>query len=737
MYYQPWTSKTTGIVGLFLLASAVYIGGLCPTIYWFDSPEFVTVAHTLDISHPAGSPTYALVTKLATFLPLGSIALRINACSAFIGVVAVVLLFVLLYTLFASESPSTRWIAACGGALFLLVSESFWRFTAVAEVYILQNCFLVLLFLALINARTHSPILQRRYYWTFAFLYGLSAGVHATMALFVPAFLVFIGVTTPRMFRGKELAFLAFFFLIGFSTYLYLPMRSLTEPAFNWGDPKTIEQFLTHISDRKDAAVLLIFYWRQLLHQILMFCTHLSNEFSTLGCILGLLGFLSLFYRDKSLWFLFILAFLGHTIFFIRSWWDTAWGFIPAFVIFTIWIGYGIQTCLRRLENLYQHHIIRLPHSSIYALFLVAMTITLSLAYVRHDPITNQAKNYATELYGKQLLEQLPADAIIFCEYAWFPLLYLQQIERQRPDVTLILQSEIFVPHYYALFSKNRFPNIHKVTSSQATVISTVDYFWLLSRLNEKDHPLFWDPDAQFQREFSENLIPQGLLFAFHPSRKIDVTPDVLHTHRKLLARSMNRILQGTLEDSTTYFLAHKLNLGALYFRRIGLPTEAARMYKTALSMRHEDKGTSNNYGALLLAQREFTKALEQFNVVYAQDPINANLNKNIGAVMLRVGDFTQAAHFFERALAFGAVEGDVYAQLGESYANLGRFSSALHAMQLALQQFSRHIALHLSDDSLQEKIALVQTWTRYIEAQIKDGSHPNSADERESGTRR
>ena len=493
MRYCPWASKDAGTIGLFLLASVVYIGGLCPTIYWFDSPEFVATTYTLGISHPAGSPTYSLFAKLATFLPLGSIAFRVNAFSALVGALSVTLLFSILHKLLALTSPWTRWIAALVGGLFLLVSESFWRFTEVAEVYSLQNCFLLLLCLALLTARVSTEVLQERYYWLFAFLYGLSAGVHATMAFFVPAFAVFIGLTARRLFRVRALAFLAFFFLLGFATYLYLPIRSLTEPAFNWGEPQTFQQFLIHISDRKDAAVHTVLFWQQLPYQIYMYLTHLVNEFSILGCLIGLVGFMTLFRLDKPLWLMLLLAFLGHTAFFIRTWWDTAWGFIPSFVIFAIWIGLGIHTCLRLLESLYQCHDIRLPRVAVYTILFGGTLVSLTQAFVHHEAIAYQSANYSTELYGKQLLEQLPPDAILFCEYSWFPLLYLQQVERQRPELTFLLQGEVLFPKYYTLVSKKRFPNIHHVTSDRPITITTFDYFWLLSRLNAKDHPLVSD----------------------------------------------------------------------------------------------------------------------------------------------------------------------------------------------------------------------------------------------------
>jgi Tfp pilus assembly protein PilF len=720
MYTRFGNGITIGAVSLFVLASVLYIGGLCPTIYWFDSPEFVTTAYTLGISHPAGSPTYSLLAKFATFVPLGNVALRVNAFSALVSALTVTLIFVLLHELLAGSSVETRWLAALGGALFLGASESFWRFAEVAEVYILQNCFLVILLTLMLKGRASAPPLQRRYYWGFALLYGLSAGVHATMAFFVPAFLGFIGLTTPRMFRPRELAFLAFFFVLGFATYLYLPIRSLTEPAFNWGDPQTWRQFLIHISDRKDAAVHTVLWVRQLPFQISMYATHLINEFSTLGTMLGLVGFLSLLRKDKALWFLLTLALLGHTAFFIRTWWDTAWGFIPSFVIFALWIGYGLHTCLELLATWYQHSPPRIPRAAIYAFLFSGIALTLLQSLVRHAPVANQTPNYAAELYGKQLLTQLPTDALLFCEYSWFPLLYLQQVERQRPDLTFILQGEVFTPQYFTLVSTKRYPNIKQVTSDKIVTVSTTDYFWLLARLNEQDHPLFWDPDPKYQKHFSDYILPQGLLFTLHPGSKRDLTSDILRKHWKLLSYSTNSILRGDLEDSTTFFLAHKLSSIAAHFRKIGALSVSAKMYQAILSMRADDGAIRNNYGALMMGLGELSKALEQFNVAYNQEPVSPIINKNIGMLMLRLGDAVQAVHFLERAVSFGGPDGDAFVKLSEAYTQLGRPSSALHALQSALQQYRQATLKNDADDSLQEKITKVQDWIAYLETQLQ-----------------
>ena len=175
-----------------------------------------------------------------------------------LGALTISLLFALLYDLFDDTSPAIRLCAALSGSLILLVSESFWRFSEVAEVYTLQN-FLILVLVALLikarHLRSTSSVLSIKLYWIFAFLYGLSAGAHVTMALFAPAFLLAILLAEPCMFKGKALAFLAFFFLFGFAVYLYLPLRSLSNPVYDWGDPQTFSQFWNHLTDRKDAPL--------------------------------------------------------------------------------------------------------------------------------------------------------------------------------------------------------------------------------------------------------------------------------------------------------------------------------------------------------------------------------------------------------------------------------------------------------------------------------------------------
>jgi hypothetical protein len=326
--------------------------------------------------------------------------------------------------------------------------------------------------------------------------------------------------------------------------------------------------------------------WLKMPGQMRIYLANVVNEFSTLGFALGLLGCIYLFYKDKPLWLLLFLIFLGNVWFFIRTW-KAAFGFLPSFIIFSLWIGFGVHACLTCLATLYQRHYIRIPRFVVYTCLFGSLMLTLSQTFSRHADVANQSEDYSTELYGKQLLEQLPSDAIFFGDYAWFPLLYLQQVERRRPDLTFLLQNEVFFPSQFAFLSKKRFPNITLVTSAAPVRISSLEYFQQLCKLNQEDHPFFWDADRGFQRMFAEHLLPQALLFAFTPWQKVDLNPQVLRAHQDLLAHSLQRILHGTPDTGGYDFLSGKLDLIGLYFAHRGLDAEATVMYKVGLNLVH------------------------------------------------------------------------------------------------------------------------------------------------------
>src|SRR6267378_7444594 len=76
-----------------LAALWAYALTLSPTVAWInfgeDSGDLLAASATLGIPHPTGYPLFVLLGRLATFLPLGTIAFRINLIAALAGALSV------------------------------------------------------------------------------------------------------------------------------------------------------------------------------------------------------------------------------------------------------------------------------------------------------------------------------------------------------------------------------------------------------------------------------------------------------------------------------------------------------------------------------------------------------------------------------------------------------------------------------------------------------------------------
>jgi tetratricopeptide (TPR) repeat protein len=320
---------------------------------------------------------------------------------------------------------------------------------------------------------------------------------------------------------------------------------------------------------------------------------------------------------------------------------------------------------------------------------LGGLVLVLSLNGLRHAPVVLQSENYSAEIYGKHLLEQLPPEAIFFSSYAWFPLLYLQQVEHRRPDLTVLLQSEVFYPSRFAFLSPKRLPNVTLVTSDRPVQMSSVEYFWEFCRLNHQTHALFWEPDGQFQKLFEAYLRPEGLLFAFTPWQDVALTADMWQRHTALLTQATEHILHPTPPDTEGQeLLAEKVNFLGLYLQRRGLYTEAAMTYQAGLLLSPDRFDLHTNYGGLLGMQQRFAEALEHLQAAYRQDPANVIAAKNLGLLYLSWGKNLAAVELLERAQALGPSQWDTLVLVGEAYIRVGRFPEALQTLRAAVAQY-------------------------------------------------
>ncbi|HEY6119111.1 MAG TPA: DUF2723 domain-containing protein, partial [Pyrinomonadaceae bacterium] len=93
---EVFTNAVTILAGLiFVIALIVYAATLAPTVVFVDSGELIVAAKSLGVAHPPGFPLYVLLAHLATRVPIGNIAVRVNFASALFAALAVGVLFLL------------------------------------------------------------------------------------------------------------------------------------------------------------------------------------------------------------------------------------------------------------------------------------------------------------------------------------------------------------------------------------------------------------------------------------------------------------------------------------------------------------------------------------------------------------------------------------------------------------------------------------------------------------------
>jgi hypothetical protein len=224
-----------------LVALWVYASTLSPTVAWRndgeDSGDLLVASATLGIPHPTGYPLYVLLGRVATLLPVGTTAFRINLVSALAGATGVFFVARLALELAPAAGASALAVAALAASLLYAFSQGAWSQSVVAEVYTLNVAFLAAILWALARAqRTGS----NRFLALSAFLFGLGLANHLLVLAAAPA----IAWVAVQRLISKSIGLTSCVLLLvlaiwGISLDAYLPIRASLGPEFSWGVPNT------------------------------------------------------------------------------------------------------------------------------------------------------------------------------------------------------------------------------------------------------------------------------------------------------------------------------------------------------------------------------------------------------------------------------------------------------------------------------------------------------------------
>jgi tetratricopeptide (TPR) repeat protein len=493
-----------GIV--FLVALVLYSWTLAQTVTLTDSGELIVVARGLGIAHPPGVPLWIVLAHLASLVPFGNVAVRINFSSALFAALACAMLTLAVAELTitashlmtskrrkrvaqesktAEESGLARLLVAApalGAGLLMAFSRTLWSYATITEVYALNTLLILVIFFLMlrwrrriVEGRTHistasntgqaaTPITRHdTYLYAAALVFGLALGVHhVTVALTLPAIAVIVFRTQGvKFFTSRRLVYAALISIGALvAVYAYLPLAASRSPVINWGHPRSLQEIWWHVTGRQ-YQVYFSFKPDIMGAQFAELCRMALREFGFLWLPLSLLlafaGFVDAFKRDRTtFWFLLtiIIADLAYALSYEIAEDKDAY-YLPTFISIAIAAGLGIRWMIQRAVSK-PAPVGKLSEAAATVVLLVCTT-TLAANW----PFNNRRQYFIAHDYVGNLLSVIAPNSLLLT-LDWqvvSPMLYAQEIEQRRRDVKVV-DINLLRRSWYFDYLKHAYPGL-------------------------------------------------------------------------------------------------------------------------------------------------------------------------------------------------------------------------------------------------------------------------------------
>lgn len=415
---------------VFIIVFLLYFLTLSPTINSFDAAEMVSGAYTLGIIHAPGYPLYLIIAHLMTALPWGSPVYNVNLLSAFFAAATVSVIFV------ASREISSSLICALVAAWILAFSRLFWSQAVIAGVYTL-NTLLLSIWLLFFIKLTKDPN-NYRVLLFLLFVIGLSITHHPSGVLLLPGLLPFalnrIKISMQKILTGL------LFFCVPFLIYLYFPIRFRAEPALNYVGQyfdvnlSSFKGVVWMVTGRMFASEMLGRSFVGFLQELALLLQAVWLNLFGAGLLLAVYGLILLSRKPVVAFFytcgvIFVLAFYAS-----YDVTDNADMILPAIVLLTPLIAYGLSQLSLEVQKKWQVHTQLIRNAGLIALLpFIVLLPSINWNYA------DRGGDWAAYDFANSTLASVEPGSLILTQWTKAtPLLYMQLVEKQRPDVEII-----------------------------------------------------------------------------------------------------------------------------------------------------------------------------------------------------------------------------------------------------------------------------------------------------------
>jgi hypothetical protein len=629
--------------GLFLFSFflLIYVFTLCPTVFWWDSGEFIANIAVLGIPHRPGFPIYILLGKFFSFLPFFNLALQINFLSALFSSFSLLVFYFAFFEILdviqnnrlhpphpnplpqgerelhgipphgerefhgtfpqwirqahhkrkseypnLSDSPplfshgnvKKKIRAIFSASAFLLVlsfSYSFWIQAVRAEVYSLNIFFFaLLLYFSLRYLRTR----YLKYICLFFFFLGLGLGNHHLSLLSTTPALFFLLLCPSAhnesvirhssfVINLKRFASYVLFFLLGLSIYLYLPIRSLSNPILAWGNTQSLSGSASSVFAIESLKRLNLNFLSNIGDKIWGLIYLFYDQLTLMCFLISLLGMIFLAKHGKRLLLFLLLLIAGNcasVIFMTTEFISTnpdLHGYL-LFSLFSLAFLYGLAIFFITDQVRNRSFVIR--HSS-FIIFLLISFVPL----FKHFAYANLSNNRIAHNYGYNAIHHLDSNSVLFVDNVnlSFILRELQFGENMRRDVKVIERGLLSFDWY----ADQKRKELKDLFSDIPTYLSGDALFYALLKpcldRNISTYMEFTERDSNLVKD----LIPWGYVFKLSKKRIDKIPEETLLSQKKWEKSGFSDLNDDNFQrdwDAQRVFALSLYRLGLFYEKR-------------------------------------------------------------------------------------------------------------------------------------------------------------------------
>lgn len=541
--------------------------------------------------------------------------------------------------------------------------------------------------------------------------------------------------------------------VLALSVHAYLLVRARLKPAINESNPHTWRLVLD-VMQRKQYEPMRLFPRRTpFANQFKIVWTYFRPQFTVWPLLLAAWGAVAHARRDKRTFTLMLIAFAMASVALIfylnisdhevRS---REYFWVPAYVGLGIWMGIGAGAIVewgRKIGRNYQR---------VLAVALVAFAF---LPMIKHYHEMDRSDNYVAYYYGWNIINFLDKDALLVTngDNDTFPLWYLQQVEKVRPDVDIVNLSLVQINWYVRQlkerdvpmsFSFEEIDRMHPYwardpSTGEPRLISLKDIVVHdIIRENNFNRPLYFAVTVDDFLGYYDNLELQGMVFELVPTagrHQIDIDKTYENCFENYRYDSIVdvddgwRVMDEVYKDPATSRLITNYAAG---FSRLAFAEmeksppnveEAIRLYDISLKFAPDYLPALNGLVAIYAARLyQPVKALPYAQQVVTSQPDNMDGWIRYGGVNLMIAEKVEMQGDADGALSY--------------------YRTAMDAYELALRKTPDRSDIYPALLSIYQRLGedtkldrLIELWQRYAPDDFKRAVEEGMARQEGAGT--